>query len=211
MTTTQLPQLSVTQKLDQAWEALCGHIGARLSKSDRNAETFRIFLVDRGYQPHLATYTVGQLAGILKQCVDQNIYTLGAFEWEGPFPAAYAERLRAEAQSKMEAKQLKTAQAEAEQNSEAAFFKRTKEAQAKVDAKANQAAHDKAEEQAEKELDTAIETFQVYRNGRIDYGRTDSLKADLRRIEVRINNKRSAQQTLSAVRHAISHIENYGS
>jgi hypothetical protein len=72
-------------------------------------------------------------------------------------------------------------------------------------------AADKAEKEqavAEATISGEINRFEVYRGpGRVDYGRTELLQVQLRKLEVRVNGKRDAVKTLALVREAISKID----
>jgi hypothetical protein len=71
--------------------------------------------------------------------------------------------------------------------------------------KAKKAAEDAAKQQAQAEsaLKWAIDSFECYsRPNRADWLRTNQFRADLRKIEVRVNGKRCAVRTLAAVREA---------
>jgi hypothetical protein len=83
------------------------------------------------------------------------------------------------------------------------FEQRVKAEQAK------KAAEDaaKQQEQAESAIKSAIDSYECYKGpNRVDWLRTNQLRADLRNIEVRINGKRDAVRTLEKVREAISNM-----
>jgi hypothetical protein len=65
----------------------------------------------------------------------------------------------------------------------------------------------KLQAQAESTLKLAIDSYETYRGpGRVDFAKTESLRAQLRKIEVRRNKKRDAVLTLQKVREAISNM-----
>jgi hypothetical protein len=75
--------------------------------------------------------------------------------------------------------------------------------------KAKRLAEEEAKEQADAEvqINNEILRYECYRGpNRIDHGKSDELRKDLLKIEVRRNGKRDAKLTLEAVRKAISNM-----
>jgi hypothetical protein len=74
---------------------------------------------------------------------------------------------------------------------------------------AKKAAEDAAKQQAQAEsaIKSAIDSYECYKGpNRVDWLRTNQLRADLRKIEVRVNGKRDAVRILEKVREAISNM-----
>jgi hypothetical protein len=94
-------------------------------------------------------------------------------------------------------------QKEQSENSEAAFFERAKRAEEAK--RLEQEAKEQAD--AEVQINNEVLRYECYRGpNQIDHGKSDSLRKDLLKIEVRRNGKRDAKLTLEAVHKAISNM-----